>query len=336
MDNATAKRTRINYARVCVVVDIKFGFPSFIPVNLGEGNREDIGLDYDWIPDQCGACNIFGHSDENCPLNKNKDKPVTDKATTTQVVKPARVQKVQQRKPQQRWTPKKNIVQGQTSCHRDDQGQPIHEHEGQHEGTPLIISDDTEQPESNIRDARGVQNPTLSIGSEDLNLSKEHNSIHDLPQIIIHEEVQAANRFGVLADHTNDAEHVVELNNLAVVPFSANHQTETLEEPFEEVKTEFDNNEMVAYTTDGDEGFIEGSEEDKRHYAEKRSQYHEDSNTASEEEIEREYFSDHNDPFDEEHVAAGMLNSRPQSGTIVKTKKLSELPSFWATKIILM
>ncbi|KAF9615245.1 hypothetical protein IFM89_022507 [Coptis chinensis] len=53
MDDVTTKRTRIDYARVCVVVDINFGFPFFISVNYGEGNKVDINLDYDWVPEQC-------------------------------------------------------------------------------------------------------------------------------------------------------------------------------------------------------------------------------------------------------------------------------------------
>ncbi|KAF9625386.1 hypothetical protein IFM89_022191 [Coptis chinensis] len=70
MDDATARRTRISYARICVVVDIEFKFPSFIPIKIGEGDIVDIGLDYEWVPDLCTSCKIFGHSNSKCIKNK--------------------------------------------------------------------------------------------------------------------------------------------------------------------------------------------------------------------------------------------------------------------------
>ncbi|KAF9589266.1 hypothetical protein IFM89_022184 [Coptis chinensis] len=76
MDNATANRTRLSYARICAVVNTNFKFPSSIRVNLDDGKEADISLEYDWIPSLCKICNIFGHTDAKCHKNK--------KAQTTQ------------------------------------------------------------------------------------------------------------------------------------------------------------------------------------------------------------------------------------------------------------
>ncbi|KAF9612724.1 hypothetical protein IFM89_003266 [Coptis chinensis] len=85
MDDATARRSRISYARICVVVDTKFKFPSSITVKISEGDSADIGLECEWVREE-------------------------HKFTAKQ---------------QMRWTPKKYTQTGQISCLRDKDGSPI-------------------------------------------------------------------------------------------------------------------------------------------------------------------------------------------------------------------
>ncbi|KAF9610268.1 hypothetical protein IFM89_021829 [Coptis chinensis] len=123
MDEATSNRTRINYARVCVVVDLDFKFPSNILVEIGEGNIVDIGLDYEWIPDKCDFCKAFSHSDAKCATNPPVPKPTQNIPQRQQPKKQTPAISIQrnQRDRNTRWVPK-NITQGQTSWERDDHG----------------------------------------------------------------------------------------------------------------------------------------------------------------------------------------------------------------------
>ncbi|KAF9593005.1 hypothetical protein IFM89_019732 [Coptis chinensis] len=98
-DDATANRVRLNYARFCVVVNTDFKFPASITVNMGNGDNADISLDYDWIPSVCEHCNTFGHTDAKC--SRNKDVQPSKQGPLIKTKK----------KPQQRWTPKKNMQQ---------------------------------------------------------------------------------------------------------------------------------------------------------------------------------------------------------------------------------
>ncbi|KAF9621091.1 hypothetical protein IFM89_016525 [Coptis chinensis] len=177
MDDATARRTRISYARICVVVDIEFKFPSFIPVKIGEGVIVDIGLDYEWVPDLCTSCKIFGHSDSKCIKNK-------EVSAQNPVIQPQMARTQVQNKPRKqhmRWTPKKNTLIGQTSCLRDKNGTTV-TNDGQTEDTPVIIIEEVGQTqERTYREVIEALEPT-SRGS----------------QVVVHSEVQASNRFAVL------------------------------------------------------------------------------------------------------------------------------------------
>ncbi|KAF9610146.1 hypothetical protein IFM89_020278 [Coptis chinensis] len=73
MDEATSNRTRISYARVCIVVNLVFKFLSHFLVKFGEGNIVDIGVEYEWVLEKCSFCKAFSHSDNKCL--KNPDVP---------------------------------------------------------------------------------------------------------------------------------------------------------------------------------------------------------------------------------------------------------------------
>ncbi|KAF9597553.1 hypothetical protein IFM89_019544 [Coptis chinensis] len=126
MDEATANRTRISYARVCVVVDINFTFPSSIPVEMDEGNIIHIGLEYDWEPKKCSFCSIFGHTDVKCVKNKDKQPIAAAK-------------------------------EGQSSATRDENG--VIATVGHQANAPIIIPNSTEQ-QSNLIDDTNVNEAT--------------------------------------------------------------------------------------------------------------------------------------------------------------------------------
>ncbi|KAF9626622.1 hypothetical protein IFM89_037415 [Coptis chinensis] len=108
MDEATSKRERLNYARICVVIDLELKFPSFIPVDMGKENKVDIGLEYDWIPAKCSICKTFGHSDDRCQMNKEAQQP-------QHAAQPVRPQRQNKNKQKQHWALKQTPQQGQTS-----------------------------------------------------------------------------------------------------------------------------------------------------------------------------------------------------------------------------
>ncbi|KAF9618718.1 hypothetical protein IFM89_002413 [Coptis chinensis] len=150
MDNATANRTRLSYARICAFVNTDFKFPSSIRVNLGDGKEVDISLEYDWIPSLCKICNIFGHADAKCHKNK--------KAQATQ--NPKHVRAKPTKKQPQRWTPKKNTQGGQTSSLRDDGGAPIL---GDCEVTSIVVVESQQstdvQIEQHENEQMRIENP---------------------------------------------------------------------------------------------------------------------------------------------------------------------------------
>ncbi|KAF9598345.1 hypothetical protein IFM89_027052 [Coptis chinensis] len=152
MDEATANRTRISYARVCVVVDINFTFPSSIPVEMDEGNIIHIGLEYDWEPKKCSFCSIFGHTDVKCV--KNKDKQPIAAAKEVSRAKPTKEKYKQQK---QRWAQKGAMLQGQSSATRDENG--VIATVGHQANAPIIIPNSTEQ-QSNLIDDTNVNEAT--------------------------------------------------------------------------------------------------------------------------------------------------------------------------------
>ncbi|KAF9598856.1 hypothetical protein IFM89_031976 [Coptis chinensis] len=148
-DDATANRVRLNYARFCVVVNTDFKFPALITVNMGNGDNADISLDYDWIPSVCEHCNTFGHTDAKC--SRNKDVQPSKQGPLIKTKK----------KPQQRWTPKKNMQQGQSSCVKSAEGIPLQDGE---EENPVIVVEDQQAVE--IQAEKGTEETENVVLSE--------------------------------------------------------------------------------------------------------------------------------------------------------------------------
>ncbi|KAF5187086.1 Rna exonuclease, partial [Thalictrum thalictroides] len=65
LDDATLKKTRLKFAKVCIEVDLECPFPKSLKIKLG-GEIVDIKVDYTWIPSKCSKCASFGHLSNKC------------------------------------------------------------------------------------------------------------------------------------------------------------------------------------------------------------------------------------------------------------------------------
>ncbi|PKI44287.1 hypothetical protein CRG98_035361 [Punica granatum] len=61
MDRATALRSRLDYAKVCIEVDVEKEILEFLNVDLGNNYSVEVLVDIPWLPDKCDHCKVFGH-----------------------------------------------------------------------------------------------------------------------------------------------------------------------------------------------------------------------------------------------------------------------------------
>lgn len=71
-DAATEGKQRINYARICVELDASKPLVKEFEVDVFNDSLEVAGTTtikvfYQWRPQACGHCKVFGHSDDTCP-----------------------------------------------------------------------------------------------------------------------------------------------------------------------------------------------------------------------------------------------------------------------------
>ncbi|KAL2237613.1 UNVERIFIED_CONTAM: hypothetical protein Sindi_0953000 [Sesamum indicum] len=106
-DVITRACTRLDFARVCVMVDVSQNLPNHViimtPDEDGGETPCKVDVDYEWLPPKCLDCMTLGHSTKECPLTKPKKttkppvavyvpKPFATRVTT----EPVRVQKPRQ------------------------------------------------------------------------------------------------------------------------------------------------------------------------------------------------------------------------------------------------
>ncbi|XP_031387156.1 uncharacterized protein LOC116200448 [Punica granatum] len=65
MDRATALRSRLDYAKVCIEIDFGKKIPSVLNVDLGNEHTVEVLVDTPWLPEKCDKCKVFGHSCSN-------------------------------------------------------------------------------------------------------------------------------------------------------------------------------------------------------------------------------------------------------------------------------
>ncbi|KAL0288555.1 UNVERIFIED_CONTAM: hypothetical protein Sradi_7095500, partial [Sesamum radiatum] len=89
-DAVTKQCSRLDYARVCVMLDYNSTLPKHIviisPV-LRDGKEVPVrvDIDYEWLPKRCKECQSLGHNAESCPGKKKvvSTKPVEVYVQTT-------------------------------------------------------------------------------------------------------------------------------------------------------------------------------------------------------------------------------------------------------------
>ncbi|KAL0919520.1 hypothetical protein M5K25_011618 [Dendrobium thyrsiflorum] len=79
-DSLTTSRTRLTYARVCVLVDNEAKYPEEITVSL-DGDLVQLKVQYEWRPSPCAHCKSLVHSSNLCPLNPETHQSSPDKLT---------------------------------------------------------------------------------------------------------------------------------------------------------------------------------------------------------------------------------------------------------------
>ncbi|KAL2252865.1 UNVERIFIED_CONTAM: hypothetical protein Sindi_0081200 [Sesamum indicum] len=75
-DAITRACTRLDFARVCVMLDITSNLPKhiiiMIPHEDGGESPYKVDVEYEWLPPKCTICMTLGHSAKECALNKTK------------------------------------------------------------------------------------------------------------------------------------------------------------------------------------------------------------------------------------------------------------------------
>lgn len=66
MDRYTTERTRPEYARICVEIDVKKEVPQFIEVVRRDGSIAQMEVVIPRIPVRYANCSIYGHSSKCC------------------------------------------------------------------------------------------------------------------------------------------------------------------------------------------------------------------------------------------------------------------------------
>ncbi|KAL0455508.1 UNVERIFIED_CONTAM: hypothetical protein Slati_0890000 [Sesamum latifolium] len=78
-DSITKACTRLDFARVCVMLDYDSTLPKHIVVvtPMVDGSEAPcrVDIEYEWIPAKCVTCCALGHSTSTCPATKKPTKP---------------------------------------------------------------------------------------------------------------------------------------------------------------------------------------------------------------------------------------------------------------------
>ncbi|KAL0386699.1 UNVERIFIED_CONTAM: hypothetical protein Slati_4586900 [Sesamum latifolium] len=78
-DAITRACTRLDFARVCVMLDISSKLPKHIvimvPKEEGGESACKVDVEYEWLPPKCNACMSLGHPTKEFPTMKPKHRP---------------------------------------------------------------------------------------------------------------------------------------------------------------------------------------------------------------------------------------------------------------------
>ena len=72
VDEATAKRKRLDFARICIEIDAKDDLPNDITISVNIDSVM-VGVEYQWLPSKCEGCKVFGHTCGPKPASKESN-----------------------------------------------------------------------------------------------------------------------------------------------------------------------------------------------------------------------------------------------------------------------
>ncbi|KAL0439821.1 UNVERIFIED_CONTAM: hypothetical protein Slati_2465100 [Sesamum latifolium] len=80
-DAITRACTRLDFARVCIMLDINSKLPKHIVIMVPREDGSEtpckVDVEYEWLPPKCTACMTLGHSAKGCPTKKPRQPPVS-------------------------------------------------------------------------------------------------------------------------------------------------------------------------------------------------------------------------------------------------------------------
>ncbi|KAI0516226.1 hypothetical protein KFK09_008898 [Dendrobium nobile] len=82
VDSLTASRSRLTFAKVCVLISKDSALPDEIPLEI-DGEDMVLKVLYDWKPDRCEGCGYLIHPFSLCPKNPNLQLVLPPKPTKT-------------------------------------------------------------------------------------------------------------------------------------------------------------------------------------------------------------------------------------------------------------
>ncbi|KAL0292944.1 UNVERIFIED_CONTAM: hypothetical protein Sangu_3247600 [Sesamum angustifolium] len=78
-DAITRACTRLDFARVCVMLNVSSKLPKHVvimmPNELGGESPCKVDVEYEWLPPKCKQCVSLGHSTATCPESNKIEKP---------------------------------------------------------------------------------------------------------------------------------------------------------------------------------------------------------------------------------------------------------------------
>ncbi|KAF5204973.1 zinc ion binding / nucleic acid binding protein [Thalictrum thalictroides] len=239
-DEATCKKERLNFAKVCVEIPADFRFAKSLQLNMG-GSVVNVNLEYPWKPAICNNCKRFGHKERKCP----------------NVV--SRV-----------WT-SKNVEKGQASCVRDELGNPL-EKEVENVVTVVNIEPQAATNPAGVCEHIGSGNRFEALNE----VEEEHDHIPQVTEKVVsnaNAEVQPS--ITDLVVHTSPTEvervpcslEVVPLNTLEnqfalEVVLNGEAIQEDVQEPISDGEVQQYEDEKELYLESSDDGYSTEKEDD--------------------------------------------------------------------------